>query len=131
MEMIKKMILAAMAATLLLVSVGVSAQPVTIVWTCELSDGKTQEDAMAVNSKWLKWAHGFAGTDEITSSFVYAIIGDFGSFMWVDTYPDLATWVKVADGDMDDASDTSAAFDELETCSGNKMYMGESTVAAK
>ncbi len=129
--MIKKMTLAVLTSVFLLLSAVASAAPVTIVWTCELNDGKTQEDAMALNSKWLKWAHGFAGTDEITSSFVYSIIGDFDHFLWVDTYPDLATWAKINDADMDDASGTSDAFDELETCSGNRMLMGESTVPAK
>jgi hypothetical protein len=129
--MIKKMILAFVASVFLMLSMGVSAEPVTIVWTCELNDGKTQEDALAVNAKWLKWARDFAGTDEITSSFVTTVVGDFDGFRWVDTYPDLATWAKVAAADAEDLSDTSAAFDEFETCSGNKMYIAEETVPAK
>lgn len=129
--MIKKITLAVVTSVILLLSVGASAEPVTIVWSCELNEGKTQEDAMAVNAKWLKWAHEFAGTDEITSSFVTAVVGDFDGFRWVDTYPDLATWAKVAAADAEDVSDTSAAFDEVETCSGNRMYRGESTVPAK
>ena len=55
-------------------------------------------------------------------------IGDLGGFMWVDTYPDLATWAKVWDGD---DPDISAAFDEIETCSSNRLYSGTPTEAAK
>ena len=42
--MIKKMILAVTATVFLMLSMGVSADTVTIVWTCELNDGKTTEE---------------------------------------------------------------------------------------
>ena len=129
--MTKKMILAMVTTAFLLLSTAVNAETVTIVWTCELNDGKTKEDALAVNAKWLKWARGFANTDEITSSFVAPAVGKFDGFRWVDSYPDLATWAKVAAADAEDESETSAAFDEVETCSKNKMYSTEETVPAK
>ena len=47
--------------------------------------------------------------------------------MWVDTYPDIATWGKVVDAD----SDFDAEFDEVSTCSGNRMIRGEATVPAR
>jgi len=129
--MIKKTILVFVASVFMMLSVGVSAATVTIVWTCELNDGKTQEDALALNAKWLKWARGFAGTDEITSSFVTTAFGEFGGFLWVDSYPDLATWAKVEEADAEDKSETSAAYDELETCSERRMLSSERTVPAK
>lgn len=121
------MILAAMAAMLLLVSVGASAEPVTIVFYCELNDGNTKDDAMAINARWLKWARATGGSDEITSSFVSTLVGKSDGFMWVDTYPDIATWGKIVDAD----SDFDAEFDEVSSCSGNRMVRGEQTVPAK
>jgi len=129
--MIKKMILAIVTTAFLLLSAVVSAETITIVWTCELNDGKTQDDALAVNSKWLKWARSHAGTDEITSSFVSPAVGKFDGFKWVDQYPDVATWAKVVAADAEDASGTADEFDELETCSGNRMYVSTQTVPAK
>ena len=82
---------------------------------------------MEINARWLKWARSTAGTDEITSSYVSTIVGELGGFMWVDTYPDIATWGKIVDAD----SDFDAEFDEVSTCSGNRMYRGEETVPAK
>ena len=82
---------------------------------------------MEINARWLKWARATGGTDEITSSYVSTIIGDLGSFMWVDTYPDIATWGKVVDAD----SEFDAEFGEVSTCSGNRMYRGDETVPAK
>ena len=125
--MLKKIILATVTSVVLLLSAAALADPVTVVFSCQLKDGSTKEDAMEVNSRWLKWARATGGSDEITSSYVSTMIGDFGSFMWVDTYPDIATWGKVADAD----SDFDDEFDEVATCSGNRMYRGEATVPAK
>jgi hypothetical protein len=97
------------------------------VWSCKLNDGKTKEDAQAVNAKWLKWARETGGSDEIQSSFVTAVIGDIEGYMWVDTFPDLATWAKVADGE----SGLDDEFDELGPCTSNSMYRGEKTEPAK
>src|SRR5210317_1094495 len=125
--MYRKIILATVTSVFLLLSAVVSADPVMLVFTCELKEGHTKEEAMAVNAKWLKWARATGGSDEITSSFVSTVIGDMGGFMWVDTYPDIATWGKIADGD----SGLDDEFDAVSTCSGNRMYRGEETVPAK
>ena len=123
----KKLITIAMASLLLCVSGLAMADPVSQVWTCKLNDGKTAEDAQAINSKWLAWAKKAGGSDEISSSFVTAIVGDTG-FLWVDTFPDLVTWAKVIQADQDnDSSELDEAFDALQTCSGNRLYSGEET----
>ena len=125
--MLKKIMLATVTSVFLLLSGVVYAEPVSIVFSCKLKEGSTKEDAMEINARWLKWARATAGTDEITSSYVSTIIGDLGSFMWVDTYPDIATWGKIVDAD----SDFDAEFNEVSTCSGNRMYRGEETMPAK
>ena len=125
--MYRKIILATVTSVFLLLSAVVSADPVMLVFTCELKEGHTKEEAMAVNAKWLKWARATGGSDEITSSYVSTVVGDTGGFMWVDTYPDIATWGKIADAD----SEFDAEFDEVSTCSSNRMYRGEETVPAK
>jgi hypothetical protein len=123
----KKIIVAIVSSVLLVLSAGASAEPVSVVFSCKLNDGKTKEDAMAVNAKWLKWARATGGSDEITSSYVTTVIGDLGGFMWVDTYPDITTWGKIADGE----SGLDEEFDEVSTCTSNRMYRGEETVPAK
>jgi hypothetical protein len=82
---------------------------------------------MEINARWLKWARATGGSDEITSAYVSTIIGDLGSFMWVDTYPDIATWGKIVDAD----SEFDDEFGEVSTCSGNRMLRGEQTMPAK
>jgi len=125
--MLKKTMLATATSVFLLLSVAVHAEPISIVFYCELKDGSTKDDAMEINARWLKWARATGESDEITSSYVSTVVGDQGGFMWVDTYPDIATWGKVVDAD----SDFDSEFNEVTTCSGNRMIRGEETVPAK
>ena len=125
--MLKKIMSATVASVFLLLSAATHAEPVSVVFSCKLNDGYTKEDAMEINARWLKWARETGGTDEITSSYVSTIVGDFGGFMWVDTYPDIATWGKIVDAD----SDFDEEFEVVSTCSGNRLYRGEETVPAK
>jgi hypothetical protein len=125
--MLKKIMLATATSVFLMLSAAAHAEPVTIVFTCTLNEGSTKEDAMEINSRWLKWARETGGSDEITSSYVSTLIGDLGSFMWVDTYPDIVTWGTIVEAD----TDFDAEFGEVATCSGNRMYRGEETVPAK
>jgi hypothetical protein len=125
--MLKKIIFTTVTSVFLLLSVAVHAEPISIVWYCELKDGSTKDDAMEINARWLKWARATGGSDEITSSYVSTVIGDLGGFMWVDTYPDIATWGKIVDAD----SEFDAEFNAISTCSGNRMIRGEETVPAK
>ncbi len=125
--MLNKIMLATITSVFLLLSVAVHAEPVSIVYSCQLKDGSTKKDAMEINARWLKWARSTGGSDEIASSYVSTVIGDLGGFMWVDTYPDIATWGKVVDAD----SEFDAEFEKVSTCSGSRMYRGEETVPAK
>ena len=125
--MLKKIMLATVTSVFLLLSFAVHAEPVTVVFSCTLKEGSTKEDAMAINARWLKWARSTGGSDEITSSYVSTVIGELGGFMWVDTYPDIATWGKVVDAD----SEFDDEFNEISTCSGNRMYRSEVTMPAK
>ena len=125
--MLKKIALATVSSVFLMLSFSAHADPVSVVYSCKLKDGVTKEDAMAVNARWLKWARATGGSDEITSAFVTPVVGQLGGFMWVDTYPDIATWGKIVEAD----SEFDEEFDELMTCSNSSMLRGEETVPAK
>jgi hypothetical protein len=100
------------------------ADTVTEVWTCTLKEGKTAEDAHTVGKKWTAIARKLTGNDEITSSFVTSVVGDAEGFMWVDTYPSLEVWAatQAAFADSEEYAPIAAALDEVETCSGNRLY---------
>lgn len=125
----KKLTLICLTGLFLVFSGIAAADTVSQVWSCKLKEGKTQEEAQALNGKWLKWAREVTGSDEVTSSYVTTAVGDTGGFMWVDSFPDFGTWAKMMDAD--DNEELTAAFNELQTCSGNRLYEGEPTEAAK
>ena len=129
--MFKKILLAAVTTVFLVFSAGASADMVANVYTCKLKEGKTSEDAHAINGQWLKWARAKAGTDDIRSSFTTAIVGDLDGFMWVDTYPDLAAWAKVNGADMQEENpELAEALDELAECGRNRLYNMDESKAA-
>ena len=125
--MLKKIVFATATSVFLFLAAAVYAEPVSIVYSCQLKEGSTKEDAMEINARWLKWARATGGSDKITSSYVSTVIGDLGGFMWVDSYPDIVTWGKVADAD----SEFDAEFEEVSSCSGNRMIRAEETVPAR
>ena len=89
----KKYPLQALAAIVFMFFSGsVIADTYNQVFNCKLEEGKTAEDAHAANSKWLKWVNENAANGKVTSSSAVAVVGNNKTFLWIDTYPDLATW---------------------------------------
>jgi hypothetical protein len=114
----------AVAILLLGMSGIAAADSVSMVWTCTLNDGVTPEQSQAAGKKWVALARKLAGNDEITSSWVSAVVGSMGSFMWVDTYPNLEVWAAVqsAWADSEEAAALEEDFQANETCSQNRLY---------
>ena len=69
--MFQKIRIAAATSVFLLLSVAAYAEPVSIVYSCELKEGSSKEDAMEINARWLKWARATAGSDDITLSLIH------------------------------------------------------------
>ena len=122
----KKVITVMLASLIISVSGFALADPVTAVWTCTLNDGKTAEDSQAIGKKWVAIVRKLTGNDEITSSWVSAVVGDAGNFLWVDTYPSLEVWAaaQTAIRNSKEYAPIGAELDENETCSGNRLYRG-------
>ena len=122
----KKAITVMLASLIISVSGFALADPVTEVWTCTLNDGKTAEGSQAIGKKWVAIVRKLTGNDEITSSWVSAVVGDAGNFLWVDTYPSLEVWAaaQTAIDNSEEYAPIGEALNENETCSGNRLYRG-------
>jgi hypothetical protein len=94
------------------------------VFECKLTEGKTVEDAHAVNSKWLKWVNEHGGKGNITSSAGTAVVGDTEAFLWIDTYPDLATWsaIKTALDSKEGKEALEDMFKGITECKENRLW---------
>ena len=118
----KRIITVTVASLLLGVSGIAAADPVTMVWTCTLNDGVTAEQSQAAGKKWVAIVRKMTGNDEITSSWVTAVVGETGYFMWVDTYPSLEVWAAVQAADSEELAALDEELTANETCSKSRLY---------
>jgi hypothetical protein len=118
---------ALLAMAVLCAGTPVFADSIAAVYSCELKEGKQQEELQALNSKWLKWVRENVN-ENISSSVGTAVVGDQSIFLFVDSYPDLATWAAAQTAlDSDAASALENLFDEVSECSENRLWKLEPT----
>jgi pantothenate kinase type III len=91
------------------------------VWNCTINEGKTADEVAAHNAKWLAFAR--QTNPEIRSYGLTSIVGESGTFMFADSYPDLAAWgaaKKAMESEQGQA--LGAGFDALLKCSKNGLH---------
>lgn len=120
----RKTLLVVLGSTMLAIAGIASADPVVDVWKCTLKEGKTAEDVQAAGKMWVTIVRKITGNDEITSSLASAVVGDAETFRWFDTYPSLEVYAaaQTAMGDSEEYGPAAAALDDVQTCSGNRLY---------
>ena len=97
-------------------------------WTCKVKEGKTIEDVQAKNSEWLKWINDNVEGGGITSSIGTAVVGNAQTFIFVDTYPNLATWAAAKDAlDSEAGDELDELFEDVSDCSENRLWKIEDT----
>jgi len=104
-----------------------SADSVINVYTCKVKEGKTLKDVQAANSKWLKWVRSNVN-DKIESAVGKPVVGDQGTFLFADTYPDLNTWAATQTAlDTDAGNELDAVFADVNDCTQNRLWKFEPT----
>ena len=104
------------------------ADGIVEAWTCEVKEGKSIEDVQATNSKWLKWINAHVEGGGIASSIGTTIVGNSEIFIFVDTYPNLATWAAAKDAlDSDEGDEMDDLFADVSECSENRLWKIEDT----
>ena len=129
----KKLLSATIVALAALCLSGIAtADSIAEVFTCKVEEGKKIEDVQAVNGKWLKWINAHVEEGGITSSVGTAVVGDTDTFVFIDSYPDLATWAAAKDAlDSDAADELEDVFDGISECSENRLWKIENTKQPK
>ena len=91
-------------------------------YTCKLNEGKQVEDVQAANSAWLTWVRANVN-ENITSMVGTAVVGQFDMFLFVDSYPDLATWASAQMALQNDApKELEANLDAAAKCTENRLW---------
>ena len=105
-----------------------AADSIVETWTCEVKDGKKIEDVQAINSQWLKWVNDHVEGGGITSSVGESVVGNSDRFIFVDTYPNLATWAATKDAlDTPEGGELDELFEDVSECSENRLWKIEDT----
>jgi len=119
----KKLLLSAFASiALLCFSTGAWADKVSEVYECEFEKGATLADAQAINTKWLAFMKANVSED-ITSVAATVMVGKFDEFLYVDTYPDLATWAAArAALETDEGQAVETEFGDVMECDESTLY---------
>lgn len=114
------------STTLFALAAAVAAGPLCAddyiaAYTCKLNEGKKVEDVQAANSAWLKWVRANVN-ENIGSSVGTAVVGDFDSFLFVDSYPDLATWAAAVTALEGAPDEIEAGLDAAAKCDRNRLW---------
>ena len=124
----KKLLTASLAVIGLGVSGLASADSFANVYTCKLKDDVELEAVQEANSKWLKFVNSKIKGGGITSSIGTAVVGNFETFIFVDTYPSLSTWAATQELlDSDAGDEVDGIFEDLSDCSKNTLWKFEDT----
>ncbi len=125
----KKLLTATLVALVMLCFSGMAvADSIAETWTCEVKEGKKVEDVQAQNSKWLKWINAHVDGGGITSAVGTTVVGNSEIFIFVDTYPNLATWAAAKDAlDSEEGDELDDLFEEVSECSENRLWKIEDT----
>ncbi len=121
-----------MTALLAVAGLGVSglatADSFANVYTCKLKDDVEMEDVQKANGKWLKFVNANVEGGGITSSVGTAVVGNFETFIFVDTYPSLSAWAATQELlDSDAGDEVDGLFEDLSDCSKNSLWKFEDT----
>ena len=99
------------------------------VYTCKVKDDVEMEDVQKANSKWLKFVNAKVEGGGITSSVGTAVVGNFETFIFVDTYPSLSSWAATQELlDSDAGDEVDDLFEDLTDCSKNSLWKFEDTM---
>ena len=117
----KKLLLGAFTS-LALFSAGAWADTVSEVFECKFEKGATLADAQALNEKWLAFMKANVSED-ISSAAATALVGDFDEFLYVDTYPDVATWAAAKTAlESDEGQAIETGFSDVMECDESTLY---------
>ncbi len=124
-----KLFIGAFVALVTLCLSGIAtADSIAETWTCEVKEDKSIEDVQATNSKWLKWINAHVEGGGVTSSIGTTVVGNAEIFIFVDTYPNLATWAAAKDAlDSDEGDEVEDLFEDVSECSENRLWKIEDT----
>jgi hypothetical protein len=115
--------IATLAAAMTLCATASAETHIEEVWDCSLREGKTIAQVSSRNANWIKYVNKNVKGGGINSRIVTPLVGDMGSFIFVDSFPNLGSWAETKElMSSGEGQKIEAAFDEVTNCSSNRLY---------
>jgi hypothetical protein len=93
------------------------------VWECTLSEGKTMAQVNAINGNWVKYANKNVKGGGIKSRSVSPLVGDMGTFIFVDSFPNLGSWADTKEAmRSSEGQKIEAELEGVAECTSNRLY---------
>lgn len=97
------------------------------VWTCTTKDGKTLDDVHMANGKWVKYMNAKIAGGDIISYVLRPIVGQTTTFLFVDSYPSLASWSAGKEHESDEMDAIDEGLEAVATCTENTLHNSTSS----
>ena len=115
--------IATLAAAMTLCATASADTHIEEVWDCSLREGKTIAQANGLNANWIKYVNKNVKGGGINSRIVTPLVGDMGSFIFVDSFPNLGSWAETKElMSSGEGQKIEAAIDEVSDCTSNRLY---------
>ena len=93
------------------------------VWNCKMLDGKTSEQLQSADKAWLTFMNGKVQGAGVRTYVMNSVVGDYTSFLSVDSYPSMAAWVQAkAALKTPEGQAADAAWGSVAECTSNTLY---------
>jgi hypothetical protein len=93
------------------------------VWECTLTEGKTMTQVNAINANWVNYANKNVKGGGISSRTVSPLVGDMGTFIFVDSFPNLSSWADAKEAmQSSEGQKIEAELEEVSECTANRLY---------
>ena len=121
-KIIKKALLATVAV---LLSTPAFSDSVLHIWSCKVNDGKTSQDLLDVNQKWLAAAKAIEGGESIELTIEVPLAANVadGSFNFVLSIADAAAWGEWQSNYVGSrAAEVDQEWSEVATCENSSLW---------
>jgi hypothetical protein len=101
---------------------GADESRVVNLWQCKLKEDKTIADVHAANGKWVKYVNTQVEGGDIHSYVLQTLVGESRSFLYADSYPNLAAWDAASAIESDEMKAIDKGLGEVAECASNTLH---------
>jgi len=116
------LLLATLGFATSVVAAGADETRLINLWQCKLKEDKTVADVHAANGRWVKYVNAQVAGGDIHSYVLQTLVGESGSFLYADSYPNMAAWEAASALETDEMKAIDKALGDVADCASNTLH---------